>query len=166
MSRFFPHTSYAEDQPYAHTILTAHVLYRGFQSGAVVGFAIGAARSVVSKQPFGRAVLGSTGTGALIGFASMAPGLFLRMRGREEIEWQDRSWRLLENQGQMEVDDWSLVGTITGAVVAGRREMGNQVAKGRSTRVVGGTAIGNLAGVTGYMLWRYGVHRGKWPEKL
>ena len=30
MSRFFPHTPYAEDQPLGHSILTVHVLTRGF----------------------------------------------------------------------------------------------------------------------------------------
>jgi hypothetical protein len=39
------------------------------------------------------------------------------MRGREEIEWKDRSWRLLENPGQVETDDWTVVGAGAGALI-------------------------------------------------
>lgn len=165
MSRFFPHTAYAEDQPYSRTILTTHVLHRAFQSGAVIGLTIGAVRSAITKTPFANAVLGSTGYGALLGFASMIPGTFGYMRGKEAIEWQDRSWRLLESESQKEVDDWSIAGTIAGAAVAARRELASQMAKGRLGRMAGGAGLGNLVGVMGYMVWRYGVHGGKWPER-
>jgi hypothetical protein len=36
MSRFVPYTDYAKDKPVSHIILTTHVMYRGFQTGAVV----------------------------------------------------------------------------------------------------------------------------------
>lgn len=35
----------------------------------------------------------------------MAVAVPARMWGREEIEWQDRSWRLLENKGQVEWEE-------------------------------------------------------------
>jgi hypothetical protein len=41
--------------------------------------------------------------GAVIGTAAMAVMLPYYMYGREVVEWQDRSWRLLANEGQVEV---------------------------------------------------------------
>jgi hypothetical protein len=162
MSRFFPRAEYAEDQPYSKTILTYHVLYRGWQTGAVIGLSVSGIRYLLGRNPL---LLLSTGRGALIGTALMIPGLPMYMRGKTEIEWQDRSWRLLENPGQVEVDSWGSVGFVGGAVVAARREMGKQIVRGRWMRVAGGAAVGDLVGVVGYMVWRYGVNRGKWPKK-
>jgi hypothetical protein len=85
------------------------------------------------------------------------------MWGRESIEWNDRSWRLLENKGQVEVDDWSLGGTIAG--LAG--VYGSGVARRAGWRaVVGGAGVGSLVGVGGYMAWRYGVKGGKYEEDV
>jgi hypothetical protein len=44
MSRYFPHSAYAEDQPMAHTILGVHVLTRNFTTGAIVGGAVSGVR--------------------------------------------------------------------------------------------------------------------------
>ena len=165
MSRFYPHTEYAEDQPYAKTILTAHVLDRGFQSGAIIGLAAGAIRSLIRKRPLATAILTPTGAGALIGTALMVPGLPFYMWDKTDIEWKDRSWRLLENEGQKEVDDWSSVGFVGGAVAAARSEAYRQATKGRLLKLIGGAAVGDLLGVMGYMAWRYGVQGGKWPSK-
>ncbi|CAH0017670.1 unnamed protein product, partial [Clonostachys rhizophaga] len=74
MSRFFPHPPYAEDQPLHHTILTTHVLTRGFTAGAIVGSLLSASRHVLSparrQQPVARLLprlLASSSTGALVG---------------------------------------------------------------------------------------------------
>ena len=165
MSRFFPHTDYAEDQPYAKTILTSHVLDRAFQSGAFIGLGIGAVGSLIRRKAIATAILGSTGYGAIIGTALMIPGLPTYMASKTDIEWKDRSWRLLENEGQKEVDDWSSVGFVGGAVTAARSEAFRQAKRGRWVKLVGGAAMGDLVGVMGYMVWRYGVHGGKWPQK-
>ena len=171
MSRLFPHSAYAEDQPLARTLLATHVLYRGFQTGAVIGLLTGTVRCIpLLRQarstsaplwPLARPLLErSTGVGAVLGTGSMIFGLVARMWGREEIEWKDRSWRLLENKGQMEVDDWSLVGAVAGAVVVTvRKENGTPLGW---RRVMGGSGIGSLVGVVGYMGWRYGIKGGKW----
>ena len=167
MSRFFPHSEYAEDQPLARTLLTTHVMYRGFQSGATIGIAIGAVQSVfqLRKGLTRQAVLGSglrsIGIGAVIGTGLMVPGLVMRMWGREEIEWKDRSWRLLENEGQKEVDDWSLLGTVAGAVAVARRTIVRETARSKFLRLSGGAGVGSMVGVMGYMVWRYGVMRGE-----
>ena len=94
----------------------------------------------------------------------MVPGMLMQMHGREEIEWGDRSWRLLENKGQVEVDDWSLAGTAAGAIAAARRGADQAVGRATFWRIVGASGAGSMAGVLGYMAWRYGVHGGKWPE--
>lgn len=161
MSRIFPRAQYAEDQQYSRTILVYHVLHRACQTGAVVGLAAGGIRYVLGRAPL---PLLSAGRGAIIGTALFIPGLPLYMRGKTDIEWQDRSWRLLENPGQVEVDDWSMAGLLVGTAMVVRREMGSQMRAGRWTRIAGGGAIGNLAGVTGYMLWRHGINGGKWPS--
>ncbi|KAK9322013.1 hypothetical protein V1517DRAFT_324704 [Lipomyces orientalis] len=175
MSRLFPHTAYAEDQPYYKTILTSHVLYRGFQTGSAIGIVVGLSRtllgSVLTKSkpsPFKNGavifstVQRSTGVGAVIGTCMLAVILPMHMMGKEEIEWKDRSWRLLENQGQMEVDDWSLPGTVAGAAIMAARSHSGDLRRWRP--IVGGAGIGSLAGVVGYLVWRYGIWGGKRQE--
>ena len=84
--------------------------------------------------------------------------LVARMWGREEIEWQDRAWRLLANAGQMEVEEWSLAGMGAGVLAVVMRK---GFREGGWRRVVGGAGVGNLVGVLGYMGWRYGVRGGR-----
>lgn len=170
MSRLFPHPAYAEDQPLSKTILTTHVMYRGLQSGAFVGILSGSVRSLLvmrrSRVPVAAAIPNAagmiqrhSGVGALIGVGLMVIGLPARMWGRQDIEWRDRSWRLLENAGQMEVDDWSLVGTALGAAYAVATVPASDPS--RFIRILGGTGIGSMTGVAGYMVWRYGIRGGK-----
>src|SRR5205085_879411 len=87
-----------------------------------------------------------------------------RMRGKEEIEWQDRSWRLIENKGQSELDYWIIDGGFLGAVagvVAARKGMVPTLA-GRITTVgLGGAGVGAMSGTAGYMGWRLGVRGAK-----
>lgn len=166
MSRYLPHTPYAEDQPLSRTILTTHVIVRTITLSTIVAAGITTTRQLIpSLRPRGGAAAlsfaprlvrsASTGTAAALGLgALMTLG---RMRGREEIEWQDRSWRLLENKGQLETDDWTAVGGGVGAV------LGASAAKGWRG-AVGGFGLGTVGGMLGYMGWRYGVNGGKFPK--
>lgn len=169
MSRFFPHTDYAEDQPMSHTVLTTHVLYRGFQTGAVVGHALELARITLKKgrspsaEPILASTLRSAGIGAVAGTALMVPGLYMRMRDREEIEWKDRSWRLLENEGQKAVDDCSGIGTVFGALVGARQTLPRETAGVKTLKIAGGAGVGSIVGVVVYLGWRYGLMRGEQP---
>jgi hypothetical protein len=43
------------------------------------------------------------------------------MRRSDEIKWKDRSWRLLENNGQKAVDDCSIVATAVDALFGVRK---------------------------------------------
>ncbi|KAF6803884.1 hypothetical protein CMUS01_14979 [Colletotrichum musicola] len=187
MSRYFPHPPYAEDQPLSHTILTVHVLGRGYTTGAVVGLGAlsvgglykrirGAGKSTTTSTTSPTTatssalratgvhrVLRSTGTASLIGMGLMGLALAGRMQGREDIEWRDRAWRLLENAGQVETDDWTVGGTVAGLV--GLRVWRQAGAAARGVRVVAGAAgVGSVVGTVGYLAWRYGVHKGRFPE--
>ena len=168
MASLIPHPPYAEDQPLPRTLLTAHVTHRTLQSGAFLSLPISLATIALSARrtgtPLTRAILlssslRSVGTGALIGALLGAPMTFGRMRGKEEIEWKDRAWRLLENRGQVEVEGWSAVGAVLGAVVAARRGVGKGT--GGLVRMVGAAAVGDFAGVMGYLGWRYGLGGGR-----
>lgn len=159
MSRFFPHSPYAEDQPLHHTVLMIHTIYRGFQTGAVAGAVSGTVRHFVRRTSpllLSTTLLRSVGTGALIGAGFLAIATPARMWGKEEVEWQDRSWRLLENERQMEVDDFSLVGTIlgTGALALAVRR-GTLPRTGWRSQL-GAAGGGSLAGTMVYMIYRYG----------
>lgn len=153
----------------SHTILTTHVLYRSFQTGAVVGHALELTRSLFRKsrslksEPVLASTLRSAGVGAVAGTALMVPGLYMRMRGREEIEWKDRSWRLLENEGQKAVDDCSIVGSAVGTLAGARQIMAHETNGVKALKVAGGAGVGSLVGVVVYLGWRYGLMRGEQP---
>lgn len=237
MSALWPHPPYAEDQPHHHTILTTHVLFRGFQAGSILGSLSGAlyytylslrkpppsssssstipsskpsplattvspsatisrgasASAISTRALFMPTVLRTAATGSILCTALMVVMLPLRMRGREEIEWKDRSWRLLENKGQVEVDSFSLSGAVLGAAAAwratggsGRLGMGQGGVgvgvkaeglkgfganlrgwlRGRGGMVLGGAGVGASLGVLVYFGWRYGVNGGKWAEAV
>lgn len=173
MSRFFPQAAYAEDQPLSRTILTTHCLTRGATTGAVVSSGVFFARSVLQRpstptastptlsQPLPRRFLRAAGTGTAVGTVLLAGATVWRMYGREEVEWQDRSWRLVGNRGQVECDDFTYAGAVGGlGVWAWRRGL-----KGLGWRgPVGAAGLGSVVGTVGYMVWRYGVEGGKFEE--
>lgn len=161
MSRFFPHTTYAEDQPLSTTILTTHVLHRAFQSGVTIGLIAETLRPIVRPGGGSRHFLLASGRGGVIGTSLMAVGLPLYMWGQTDIQWRDRSWRLLENPGQLETDDWCILGSVVGAGLAAARVGSTATGGAKAMKIVGGAGIGNMAGVLGYMIWRYGVRGGK-----
>lgn len=161
MSRYFPHSAYAEDQPLGHTILTVHVATRAVTLGSILGIGFTSAFSLFGKastEPFGKRLLRSSANNILITLGITGLGLAGRMYGREKIEWQDRSWRLLENRGQVETDDWVYAGMGVGTVAA------LALRPGAGWRgVVGAAGLGSVGGMAGFMVWRYGINGGKFP---
>ncbi|KAI1129465.1 hypothetical protein F5Y10DRAFT_238315 [Nemania abortiva] len=170
MSRYFPHPAYAEDQPFARTILITHVETRAITTGTIIGAGAFAAREALQRWgkiaplntpqvPRSQLYLRAAGRGTLVTIGIVSVGLINRMRGREDIEWKDRSWRLLENKGQLETDDWTYGGMAAGlaAAVLLRRPVSWVAA-------VGYVGAGSVAGTLGYIGWRYGIHGGKFPE--
>ncbi|KAK7430358.1 hypothetical protein QQZ08_003106 [Neonectria magnoliae] len=168
MSRFFLHTPYAEDQPLSRTIVTTHVIARTIAMNSLIAAGITTTRRLIPAfRPkavtlsFAPRLLRSASTGTLIAVGLGALMTGGRMFGREEIEWQDRSWRLLENKGQTETDDWTVAGMAAGAALGA--VTGRNVGLGWRG-AVGGIGLGSVGGMVGYLGWRYGVNGGKFDE--
>lgn len=152
MSRFFPQAEYADDQRFAHTVLTTHVLSRGFQMGTGIGLLGALAFNLSKRKPItAPALLRSAGVGGVIGIGVISVALFQRMRNRELIEWKDRSWALLHNKGQVRVDNWSQPGMVLGVILAAA--MLPRLGAPRWRGVVGGAGVGSLMGTVGGMVW-------------
>ena len=114
LPKLFPRADYEEDQRFGHTILTIHCLHRGFTAGAFLGALSPNVRAAIAKLrgrpplstlPYTSRVLSATASVSLGGTLFLAVGMVARMWGREEIEWQERSWRILVNQGQNREDN-------------------------------------------------------------
>ncbi|KAH0497779.1 hypothetical protein TgHK011_005064 [Trichoderma gracile] len=171
MSRLFPHTPYAEDQPLPHLILTTHVLTRALTTGSIIGLTLTSLRQSIPSlrrpsPPFPEQLLLSVTRSTVITTAIVGVGLAARMWGREPIEWQDRSWRLLENRGQLELDDWTYSGMGAALLATGAMRLrgGGGPARLGWRGVAGAAGMGSVGGMIGYMAWRYGVNGGKFVE--
>lgn len=168
MSRLFPHPPYAEDQPLYHTILTVHVLTRAVTAGTIIGAGVFFAKDIYQRVrsrpppalPRAQLLLRSAGVGSTAAVGLLSVALVGRMWGRQEIEWRDRSWRLLENKGQLETDDWTYGGALVGLGGAAALARGGLAGLGLRGSV-GAVGAGTVAGTVGYMVWRYGIHKGK-----
>lgn len=157
MDRIFALAPFAEDQPHSKAILNTHVMHRGITTSSAIGVMIGLGLSF-KKGITPTTVLRSSSTGLVVGMPIVALVLGGRMYGREHIEWQDRSWRLLSNPYQNQTDVWSAAGMVVGGAVGGARR-GALLPAWRG--VAGGAGLGSLAGVAAMMAWR--VLRGD-PE--
>lgn len=127
--------------------LISHVCAKGLQAGSVLGLCVvlpilqmrgrGASSfsqrwtRVMSSLPL---VSGATATAMLYGM--------VEHKGIDEVGVDDRAYRLSHNEGQLQLDKWSAVGTA-GGVMAG-------VLAGRS--VVAGALTGTAFGVVSYIL--------------
>ncbi|KAF3390811.1 hypothetical protein DPV78_011249 [Talaromyces pinophilus] len=173
MSEFsWPHPTHAEDQPYAKSILYIHVFHRGFEAGGLIGSLWGGYKLYKGRQTIksisleGReAVAGIAGKNAgvmrTIFYPTMARSSLIgagvtmllltgRMWGAEEVEWQDRSWRLLENEGQVRHDLYADVGAGVGAVSGVVGVVGSKLSVSRMAReVVGRAGLGAVVGFVG-----------------
>jgi hypothetical protein len=157
LDHIFPRADYAEEQQYAKTILTTHVLHRSLNVGGVLGLARVGASSIWHRYR-GTAGIASTPTLLAVSKTTIWTTVFVsaalgaRMYSKDAIEWQDRSWRLLGHPTQRAVDEWSTVGAVSGAIVgAGLKGKGNV---GIMSRGFGGAAIGSLIGVVALETYR------------
>ncbi|KAL7273523.1 hypothetical protein RUND412_003618 [Rhizina undulata] len=148
MNRLFSHPPYAEDQPHPYLILTAHVLHRGFTVGSLFGAPIEALwhrrSSPTTAAPLVSAVLRGSAKGSVVGTALAAVALAARMQGKEEIEWKDRSWRILANESQNRTDALCFGGIVVGAVFGVALKPAGVSA---ISRVVGASALGSVGGM-------------------
>ncbi|KAJ1555648.1 hypothetical protein HK405_015108 [Cladochytrium tenue] len=151
MNRVFATRDLTEDQDNAHLILHLHVASRSAMLLSAVGSvaAVGAATAAaVRRRPalLFRRLARYNAAAAVLGPAALGPLMTEgRMRGRAEIEWQDRSWRILLNRGQNAMDTGSAVGAVVGAAVVPAL-LPASLGVGTLTAVLAGAAIGNLAG--------------------
>lgn len=157
MNHITDHPAYAEDQPHAHLLLTTHVLHRAITVGSLFGIIYGGGRFALSSSARTATtlpviLLRSSSTGVLVSSGISALALAGRMYGREEIEWKDRSWRLLESRGQNQADEWSAAGMVGGAM--GGVVVGRSVGVVTYRAVVGGAGMGSVLGVMAMMAWR------------
>lgn len=77
-----------------------------------------------------------------------------RMWGKDEIEWKDRSWRLMENRSQRETDNWLIGGSVAGVSTALLMARRGRLPLALSTfnTTMGGAAIGSFAGMAGFII--------------
>ena len=166
MTSLFPHPDHAEDQPNARTILYLHVLRAStmtfaFLSVPLTGLTLLTARlrnqPLSSRLALSRLLLNS-GRGLVIGALAGPAMTWARMRGREDVEWQDRSWRLLENQGEVRTD-WETVGAAgVGALAGAAAARRGNVALGVGRAALGGAGLGLGSGVL-FMVGTFAVGR-------
>ncbi|EMD88818.1 hypothetical protein COCC4DRAFT_195268 [Bipolaris maydis ATCC 48331] len=166
MTSFFPHPVYAEDQPYARSILYLHVMRASAMSFSFLSLARFPASVIAArykKAPINYNVilartLKTAGRGLVLGTAAGVAMTWGRMRGLEEIEWKDRAWRILENKGEVQTD-WVTLSSASGgavaALIAARRGRIKMPAGGA---MLGGAGVGMAAGVP-YMFASYAAGR-------
>jgi hypothetical protein len=166
MTSLFPHPLYAEDQPYARTILSLHVMRASamtFSFLSLFRFPASLAVTRYHKTPVNYSTilartLKASGRSLMIGTAVGAFMTWRRMRGREDIEWKDRSWRILENNGELKTDWVTLGGAGAGAMgglVAARRGV---IPASVRNAVLGGASVGMASGVP-YMIASFTIGR-------
>jgi hypothetical protein len=154
MTSLFSHAPYAEDQTNAHSILYLHVMRASAMSStffALFRIPITLASARYRQMPINMPVLVAR-TLQSSGRAFIAGGLigglmtWGRMRGREEIEWQDRAWRILENKGEVRTD-WAVLGGIgAGAFASFTAARRGAIRASVGSATLGGAGAGSSIG--------------------
>lgn len=161
MDFFFAPAAYAEDQANSKIILGVHVLHRGFNLGSMLGIGASLATMTFQKMrstsglihiysPLSNTIQFAS-KGGIYGVGLGAIMLAGRMYDKDLIEWQDRSWRLLNHSTQIQTDEFSLVGAIIGY---------NLQTVYRSTypkaprALFGGAAMGSSAAIVAMLAYR------------
>jgi hypothetical protein len=120
----------------AKGILYGHTLLKGVQTGAVLGVVCGSL--VYLKNRKASSLLSNVNkfsNGGQVLFGSIVPAMvYFRMKEKENMEWQDRAWRLAYNKNQNVVDNASIAGGIFGLAAVG--SVGVGVAAGVATAAV------------------------------
>ncbi|KAH7116880.1 hypothetical protein B0J11DRAFT_443168 [Dendryphion nanum] len=169
MTSLFLHPPYAEDQPSSHAILYLHITRATAMTASFASLISAPTSLFVSRYRYSTPMnltnltprlLTHASRGLAIGTALGIAMTWSRMRGRDEIEWQDRAWRLLENGGEKETDWWVLGGAATGAVVGLAGVMRGKIPVGVGKSILGGAGVGMGVGVP-YMVSTYA--RGRKP---
>ncbi|ETW01516.1 hypothetical protein H310_06180 [Aphanomyces invadans] len=121
MDHFVPVPDDVEDQRYAKEVLYAHVTARSIQvcAGLATVGTLASAPFVKSKTvSLTTRVLTNNSRAVLLGLVAGPVMTFGRMQGQAAIDWQDRTWRLLQNPGQNNADIGFVVGSVVGGLGA------------------------------------------------
>ncbi|OAK98089.1 hypothetical protein IQ06DRAFT_349810 [Phaeosphaeriaceae sp. SRC1lsM3a] len=155
MDTLFAQAAYAEDQGNAHSILYLHVMRASAMSFTFVSllrFPFDAARARYQKTPIDTTTLltrtfRSSGRAFVLGTAAGALATWGRMRGKEEVEWQDRAWRILNNKGEMQTDWVTAGGVGAGAVVGVAAARRGALPLSTANAILGGAGAGSAIGI-------------------
>ena len=166
MTSLFSHPTFAEDQPYAHAILYLHVMRASAMSFSFLSLSelpVLIAVSRYRQMPIDYTALLSrtvniSGRSLVLGTAAGALMTWGRMRGREEIEWKDRSWRILENKGEVKTDWVTFGGAGVCAIVAALAAKKGILYPSVANAALGGAGVGMASGVP-YMIASFAVGR-------
>lgn len=156
----FPIAEFAEDQQFPRIILYTHVVHRMVNLSAGIAVIGTGARLAYRKlrpptDPMKYAILQQAFTKSLVtaSYRSMliaptigAVATTLLMRNKNLIEWQDRSWRLLANNGQNLTDKWSLGGMVIGGALGTVVSRKFKISLPKA--IAGSAGLGCLAGLT------------------
>lgn len=88
-----------------------------------------------------------SGRSLILGTVAGAGMVWGRMRGKEDIEWKDRSWRILENKGEVQTDWVTLGGASAGAVVGLLAARRGAIPASAGNALLGGAGLGMATGV-------------------
>lgn len=160
ISQLFPIAEFAEDQQFPRLILYTHVAHRMVNLSAGIAVITTGAhlayrklrppsdpmKHAILQQSFTKSLVNASFKSMLIGPAIGAIATTLLMRNKNLIEWQDRSWRLLANNGQNLTDKWSVGGMVIGGALGTVLSRKFRISLPKA--VAGSAGLGCLAGLT------------------
>lgn len=160
ISMIFPIVEFAEDQQFPRLILYTHVMHRmaNLSAGIAVISTVShlayrklrppsdPTKYAILRQSITRSLVNASYKSMIIGPTLGAIATMAVMRNKELIEWQDRSWRLLANNGQNLADKWSLGGLVIGGALGSVVSRKFKISLPKA--VAGSAGLGCLAGLT------------------
>ncbi|KAJ3104009.1 hypothetical protein HDU96_009073 [Phlyctochytrium bullatum] len=145
MNRVFEVAEMTEDQQHSKVILHLHVTSRCILLSSAALSSLSVLASLLTRRsakwPLFKGIARSQTAATLVGLGAGPVLTEVRMQGTQEIEWQDRAWRLLNSQSQIEVDEFAGTGMAVGAGMA---------------LLIGGIVPRTLAGWTRVLTWTSG----------
>jgi hypothetical protein len=113
----------------SHVILYGHGLLKGIQTGSILGVLSGSLLFLKrSKLPLFSYVKRYARGGQIVCGSLVPLSIYFKMKDKENIEWQDRAWRLVNNNNQNGVDNACIVGALLGSALVGSAGVGISLA--------------------------------------
>lgn len=120
-------------------------------------------KAPISTSTLFAGTLSTSGRALALGAVAGALATWGRMRGREDVEWQDRSWRILENKGEVDTD-WVVTGGAGAGALAGMiaaRRGAVPISVGAAA--LGGAGLGSAVGIP-FMIGTFAT--GRKPHRV